>query len=97
MTLYGFSIFLETPLEQRKGRTRYIMISFLITLLSTLSACLDSAWLFKHVLRVESGIEFGGTLPEASHEWERYFSMGVTTAVMFVGDALLVSFRQNSS
>jgi hypothetical protein len=40
MVLYGFSVFLETPKQQRERRARYIVISFVIMILGGL----DSVW-----------------------------------------------------
>ncbi|RXW18364.1 hypothetical protein EST38_g7492 [Candolleomyces aberdarensis] len=47
MALYGLSFLLETPKDMRKGRRRYIVISFVITVLATLNGSTQSAWFFQ--------------------------------------------------
>lgn len=91
MSLYGLTVFLETPDPQRKGRRRYIAASFLITVLFSLAASLDMANYFQTL--------FNSTTP--SHWIELFqlnyyvgwkYRVGYTAAGLFtaVGDALLV-------
>jgi hypothetical protein len=54
MALYGLSVFLETSGPQRKGRKRYIVVSFVITTLRALSGSLDMATYFQALFKSTS-------------------------------------------
>ncbi|TFK18471.1 hypothetical protein FA15DRAFT_627866 [Coprinopsis marcescibilis] len=90
MCLYGLSVYLETPPSLRKGRMPYIIISFLILILSGVPAALDCAWVFRVMFEASSPTEylrlfsFYGDLPL------RFTSEVMFTVVVFVGDALLL-------
>jgi hypothetical protein len=91
MALYGLSVFLETPGPQRKGRKRYIAASFVITVLSALSASLDMANYFQ--------VLFGSTSPSNWRKlmvisfmegWKRLLGNTAFGLVIMIGDTLLV-------
>ena len=94
MALYGLSVFLETPKELRKGRTPYIVISFLISVLSALTASLDVVWIFDQLFGATSGIGFFQNLMTNAESWERFLSSAAMAVVIFVGDLLLVSSKK---
>ncbi|RXW18368.1 hypothetical protein EST38_g7496 [Candolleomyces aberdarensis] len=71
MSLYGLSVFLETPKHLRQGRRKYIMLSFLITILSALTGALDIAWMFQVLFRTTSGSEFFDVATEYNGNWDR--------------------------
>ncbi|KAJ2915214.1 hypothetical protein MD484_g5194, partial [Candolleomyces efflorescens] len=90
MALYGLSVFLETPKELRSRRTRYIVLSFVITALKIFQVSLDKAWGFRVLFEAGSPdgwIEMHGKYREW---WVRFASMGTYTAITVIGDGLLV-------
>lgn len=91
MALYGLSVFLETPESQRKGRKRYIAVSFVITALRALAGSIDIANYFQ--------VLFNATLPghwrdlmlgELYDGWKYLLSNTVPGLIPIIGDALLV-------
>lgn len=97
MALYGLSAFFETEKPRRQGRARYIVISFLITGLSALSASLDCFWIFRCLFEATSELGFYDTSDKYARSWERVTSVACFTIVIFIGDALLVSLRPATS
>lgn len=91
MALYGLAAFFETSKIQRKGRALYIVISFLITTLSALSASLDCFWIFRCLFEATSAMGFYDTTDKYARSWERLASVACFTVVIFIGDGLLVS------
>lgn len=91
MSLYGLIVFLETPQSRRKGRRRYVFISFVITGLSTFSYSLDAAWIFKCLFDATSPLGVLENIVKYEHLWGRTASLACLTTVIFIGDALLVS------
>jgi hypothetical protein len=89
MSLYGLSVFLETPEHQRKGRKRYIAASFLITVLFSF-ASLDMANYFQTLFKSTSPSHWYELLVLNTQNWK--YRVGHTAAGLFiaVGDALLV-------
>ncbi|EAU86356.2 hypothetical protein CC1G_05350 [Coprinopsis cinerea okayama7 len=92
MALYGLSIFLETPLQQRKGRRRYIIISFILTFLAALSNSLDVAAYFHVLWDTTSPMEFVKlmALSQRESEWMHLASIVAIAGQLLIGDALLV-------
>ncbi|KAJ2921241.1 hypothetical protein H1R20_g15854, partial [Candolleomyces eurysporus] len=92
MALYGLSVFLESPKERRRGRARYIVVSFVITLLKSLLAIVHMIWVFRTVFETTEplGLSFQATVAKYARTWERYFSITVLTVAIIIGDALLV-------
>ncbi|RXW13604.1 hypothetical protein EST38_g12252 [Candolleomyces aberdarensis] len=97
MAIYGLSVFLETPKHFRKGRLPYIVVSFIITILTALSASLDGVWIFQHLFQATSGESFyDALLADDDSSWGRVLSLVAFTVVIFIGDALLVRQRSLS-
>lgn len=96
MALYGFSVFCETPRNQRRGRRRYIVISFTIATLSSFSAALDNYWNFKCLLEASSPLEYPKMMAKYWRTWERLATLLSFAIVTFIGDALLVSSSRGS-
>ncbi|KAJ2936650.1 hypothetical protein H1R20_g465, partial [Candolleomyces eurysporus] len=90
ISVYGFSVYLETPRNLRKGRTRYIALSLIITALTVLSASLESAWLFGVLFTDTSGNGFNESMNRNGRSWERFTSPGLSMATVVLGDGLLV-------
>ena len=91
MALYGLSVFLETPGPQRKGRKRYIIASFLITVLSALSASLDMANYFQVLFAATSPTHWRKLMVISFMEgWKRLVGNTAFAFVIMIGDALLV-------
>ncbi|KAJ2936098.1 hypothetical protein H1R20_g995, partial [Candolleomyces eurysporus] len=90
MALYGLSVFLETPKDLREGRRRYIALSFVFTLLASVSASVDMASVFQILFRATSGTDFYKIVAETNTLWLRYFTTVTMAVGIFVGDALLV-------
>jgi hypothetical protein len=89
MSLYGLTVFLETPKPQRKGRKRYIVASFVITTLFSF-ASLDMANYFQTLFKSTSPSHWRELLRVSYQDW-KYF-VGYIAAGLFIaiGDALLV-------
>jgi hypothetical protein len=79
MSLYGLTVFLETPEPQRKGRKRYIVASFMITVLFSLGASLDMADYLQSLFKSTS-----------TPDWKYFVSYTAAGLFIAVGDALLV-------
>ena len=92
MALYGLSVFLETPKELREGRRRYIALSFVFTLLATISASSDMASGFQILFRATTAVDFYKLVAEMNSFWLRYLTSVTIHVAIFVGDALLVRF-----
>ena len=90
MALYGLSAFLETSEHLRKGRKRYIVISFVITTLAALSASLDMSWYFQILWSPTPVQYFSDTLNGSWNNWKPMLSNLAVAIVIFLGDALLV-------
>ena len=90
MSLYGLTVFLETPKPQRKGRKTYIMASFVITVLFSLMASLDMANYFQSLFKSTSSSHWYELFLLNFLDWK--YVVGSTAAGLFVavGDALLV-------
>ena len=90
MSLYGLTVFLETPKPQRKGRKKYIVASFVITVLFSLQASLDMANYFQSLFKSTSPSHWYELFQLNYLDWQ-YF-VGYTAIGLFIalGDALLV-------
>lgn len=91
MAVYGLSVFLETPQQSRKGRKRYIVISFLITALRALTSSLDMAWHFQQLFTATSTMEYFQLMMMNGRDWHRILSDVSMNVVVLLGEALLVS------
>lgn len=90
MSLYGLTVFLETPEPQRKGRRRYIAASFLITALFSLMASLDMAKYFQVLFKSTSPSHWHELLLLSLQDWKYILGYTAGRLSIAVGDALLV-------
>ncbi|KAJ2912979.1 hypothetical protein MD484_g7440, partial [Candolleomyces efflorescens] len=90
MAIYSLSAYLETPKNLRKGRTPYIVLSLVITVITVLTCSLDSAWLFNNLLGSTSGNGFIANSVKNGRDWKRFLSVGGSMAIVALGDGLLV-------
>jgi hypothetical protein len=90
MALYGLFVFLETPEPRRRGRKRYIAVSFALTVLRALSGSLDMANLFHTLFKSTSPAHWLVLDLKANHEWKYLSSLTVLGLAIAIGDALLV-------
>ncbi|KAJ2921997.1 hypothetical protein H1R20_g15096, partial [Candolleomyces eurysporus] len=90
MMLYGLSVFLETPELLKKGRKRYIAVSFVITTLSALTASLDMADYFQTLFKSTSLGHWQELFDGSSKEWRYLASSAGLGLIIMTGDALLV-------
>jgi hypothetical protein len=90
MSIYGLVVFLETPKHLREGRRRYIFISFFITLATILHVSLDVYWIFDMLFHATTPINFLEIAGDHYRTWGRITTISVLTAVISVGDFLLV-------
>jgi hypothetical protein len=90
MSLYVLTVFLETPEPQRKGRKRYIVASFMITVLFSFTASLDMANYFQSLFQSTSPSHWLELSRLKIQNWK--YGVGYTAAGLYiaVGDALLV-------
>jgi hypothetical protein len=91
MALYGLSVFLETPKPLRKGRTRYITVSFMITVLSALTASLDMAQSFQMLFNSTSATHWQELMRANLENWKNLTGYAALGLVTFIGNTLLVS------
>lgn len=96
MALYGLSVFLETPKELRRGRRRYIIMSFLLTAFSTLASSLDIAWFFNQVFGATSGAAAFRMMMRNDRRWERILSTSSFVVIIFLGGVMMVSRLYNA-
>jgi hypothetical protein len=92
MTVYGLSVFLETPVSQRKGRKGYMAASIGITALQTCSASLDMAHYFQMLFQSTSPRDWGRLMNTTFFKDWKYLvssTLGFGLVTM-IGDALLV-------
>ena len=90
MSLYGLTVFLETPEPQRKGRKRYIVASFMITVLFSLIASLDMANYFQTLLKSTSPSHWRELLGVSYQDWKYFVGYTALGLCIAIGDALLV-------
>jgi hypothetical protein len=90
MSLYSLTVFLETPEPQRKGWKRYMVASFVITVLFSLMGSLDMADYFQSLFKSTSPSHWLELFQLSALGWK--YRVGYTAAGLFiaVGDALLV-------
>jgi hypothetical protein len=91
MAVYGLCVFLETPEHLRKGRRRYILISFIITSLWATGAALDIAHYFQLLFESTSGYHLLVLTAETQGTWAPMLSVVGLGGLLLVADGLLVS------
>jgi hypothetical protein len=91
MALYGLSVFLETPKPLRKGRKRYIAVSFAITALAALSASLEMARYFQVLFNSTSPSHWRELMQADGDNWKYLVGDTSIAFIILIGDALLVS------
>jgi hypothetical protein len=90
MSLYGLTVFLETPEPQRKGRKRYIVASFIITVLFSFAASLDMADCFQTLFKSTSPSHWRELLRVNFLNWKHFVGYTAVGLFIAIGDALLV-------
>jgi hypothetical protein len=91
MAIYGLFVFLEMPEQLRKGRRRYIAISFVITCLSAFAASLDMSSYFQVLFNSTSPSHWRELLVTNFSNWKSLTSNTVLGIVVWIGDVFLVS------
>ncbi|TFK23462.1 hypothetical protein FA15DRAFT_705451 [Coprinopsis marcescibilis] len=89
LSCYGFSRFLESPKDVRRGRVFCIALSFLIFGIFTLAAAVKVHQNFETTLHVSNGLEYILTI-EADNVWFDYVTMTCYGALLTIGDGLLL-------
>ncbi|KAJ2912928.1 hypothetical protein MD484_g7480, partial [Candolleomyces efflorescens] len=89
MSLYGLSLFLEMRDDSKKEIRLYIVIGFMITIVTGLNASLEAAWAFKSIFAATSGVDYI-VLTSRDFGWERRVTTACTTAMTLIGDSMLV-------
>lgn len=95
MALYGLSVFLETRPDLRKGRRRYIAVSFAITILVAFSSALDAFFAFRLLFESTSAEGYWDVMYKYRLKWDRVASPLSGAAMVFAGDFLLVGVLVN--
>ena len=95
MSLYGLTVFLETPEPQSKGRKRYIVASFMITVLFSLMASLDMANHFQSLFKSTSPSHLRELVELDFQGWKPFVSFIAAGLFITIGDALLVGAVPN--
>ena len=96
MAVYGLSVFLETPKDLRKGRARYIVISFLLVLSDCLGASLDCYEVFKCLFEATSAVGYLDMVDLNTRTWPRYVSLVSAIFTILIGDLLLVRGKSSA-
>lgn len=92
MAIYGLLAFIDTPKPQRKGRKRYIAVSFVITVLRALSGSLDVANYFQILFKSTSPVDWQELMLLKFYKgWKHLFASAGVALVLMIGNALLVS------
>lgn len=91
MALYGVLSYLDMPKSRRKGRTVYVVLSFLMTLINALAASVDMYRLFKCLLEATGPFGYLQTSLKYAWGWERHVSIACLSFIVIIGDGLLVS------
>jgi hypothetical protein len=97
MAFYGLNVFSETPKRLRKGRMRYIVASVVITCLTAFAASLDMAVYFQVLFASTSPSHWRTLMLNKTSGWEALLSGTCVAALVWIGDALLVSGQRISS
>lgn len=92
MCIYGLTVFLETPSSLRKGRLPYILLSFLLFVLLSISSTLNVNFLFRILFNATSPENFI-FLRERTSDSLTFTSETLNLVVIFLGDGLLVCHR----
>ncbi|EAU83970.2 hypothetical protein CC1G_09852 [Coprinopsis cinerea okayama7 len=92
--IYSLVVFLETPNSERKGRGPYIVMSFVILVISAIPVALDSSLLFRQLREATSGRRFITILGQDISSWEVTVSTSLLPAYILVADGLLVGGLQ---
>ena len=90
MSLYGLTVFLETPESQRKGRKRYVVASFMITVLFFFGASFDMAYYFQALFKSTSPSHWYELFQLGGESWNYIVGYTVSRLYITIGDALLV-------
>jgi hypothetical protein len=90
MVLYGLSVFLETPRPLRKGRTPYIVVSFVIFSLAAITAAIDCYVAFERIFASTSGEHYIELWREDLRGWRKILSNSLASVYVVIGDGLLV-------
>ncbi|TFK27253.1 hypothetical protein FA15DRAFT_754380 [Coprinopsis marcescibilis] len=89
MCLYCISIFFETPVDMRKGRAPYIVVSVFIFAFYSLSVGLDASLMFDLLFGASTGAEVI-TMLEEEALWSKVLNGVAKMAFVALGDGLLV-------
>ncbi|EAU87221.2 hypothetical protein CC1G_10500 [Coprinopsis cinerea okayama7 len=90
MVLYGLSVFLETPRPLRKGRTPYIVVSFVIFSLAAITAAIDCYVAFERIFASTSGEHYIELWREDLRGWRKILSNSLASVYVVIGDGLLL-------
>ncbi|EAU82939.2 hypothetical protein CC1G_09201 [Coprinopsis cinerea okayama7 len=90
MVLYGLTIFLDTPASLRKGRARYIVLSFIILVLSALAVIFDLFVQFETLYYSGPGIEHARAMSRNFGHWAVFAKFAVTYAGIALADGILL-------
>ncbi|KAG2002272.1 hypothetical protein CC2G_004473 [Coprinopsis cinerea AmutBmut pab1-1] len=90
MCIHGLSSFLTTPVERRKKRLPYIILSFSILILSTIPACLDLAQDFRVSYYSSPHTEYLAEKRKALSSGQTAASRCLLLAYVALGDGLLL-------
>ena len=92
MCIFGLTIYFETPKPQRKGRLSYVICSWLILVLFSLSETADAVLTFNVMANSTSNLDALKRLrPLYEATWWRIGSSICLLPVNWLGDGLLVS------
>ncbi|KAG2003795.1 hypothetical protein CC2G_004371 [Coprinopsis cinerea AmutBmut pab1-1] len=90
LCVYGLHSFFATPIERRKGRLPYIVLSFVIFVLFACMTGVDLAMNFKLLYYSEPGMPYYRARMQAYSESLRSTSLGLLYSFVILGDGLLL-------
>ncbi|TFK18874.1 hypothetical protein FA15DRAFT_760394 [Coprinopsis marcescibilis] len=90
MCIYGLACYLESPRTMRRGKPPYIIVSFVILGLFSLTAAMDAYTNFRSLFEATTGREFYILTQEFEREWFRILSIFSLMFSLFTSDGLLL-------
>ncbi|EAU82237.2 hypothetical protein CC1G_12025 [Coprinopsis cinerea okayama7 len=90
MCTLGLSAFLVTPIERRKGRLPYVVLSFIIFALSATSPFLHAPSTFSSLYHSHPGASYARSLVQEGNQTFTFASQSLVNLYIAVGDGILL-------
>ncbi|TFK27256.1 hypothetical protein FA15DRAFT_666548 [Coprinopsis marcescibilis] len=90
MTGYVLQAYIKAPVDVRKGRAPYVVVSVCISASYTLATALELAWLFQLILSGSDGLELWNLWKMEMSSWELRLRDSLGALMFTLGDGLLL-------